>query len=69
MLLGVRVIRRDTPGAVQVVTAKRPYPILWLPRALVEHGDRLRAGQRDLLIDVPDWLVEEKLEELKNPTW
>lgn len=64
MVVLVRVVRRATAGAVNVVLGGRPYPIIWLPRFVIPGGDEIKAGDRDFRIDVPEEWLERKLLEL-----
>ena len=60
MTIRVRVIRRATPSAVQVVLGNWPYRLYWLPRSHVSDGQELRAGERDIVLEISDWIAEQK---------
>lgn len=66
MTVSVRVVRRATPLAVELVTGVRPYPILWFPRSMVSGGHTLTAGDRDVTVQIEDWLFEEKMRQLRE---
>src|SRR3954465_6386812 len=55
MQVAVRVVRRATERAIQVVP-RDSLPFAWLPRSRLPAGDEIAAGDRDLIIEVPDWL-------------
>ena len=57
MTLHILVVRQERPKAVQVIV-KEQLPFLWLPRKLLSRD--LRAGERNVTVDIPDWLWEEK---------
>jgi hypothetical protein len=58
--LRVAVIRRTRPKAVQVILGEYPHQCVWLPRSGIVDGASLRAGERDLLLCVAEWVVRVK---------
>lgn len=61
----IRVVRRATERAVQVVLAEWPFKILWLPRSQIQPSD-LRAGERDIIIKLTRWIAEQKDKEMSE---
>ena len=55
MKIGIRVVRRETQRALQVILSQHPYRIHWLPKSQIMK--ELHAGDRDIEIDVPEWLI------------
>jgi hypothetical protein len=60
------MVRRQTRKALQVFVetapgSPSPLVLLWLPRSVVGDAD---AGQENFTLDVPEWLLEQKMEEI-----
>ena len=58
MDLPIRVVRRATAKGLQVVLDEPPFLIVWLPRRQVRWGENIRQGERDIILEVSDWVVE-----------
>ena len=54
--VAIRIIRRETQAALQVIPLDT-LPFVWLPKSQLEDADNLKAGDRDIVIEVPAWLV------------
>lgn len=52
MNLPIRMIRRATQRAVQVVIDEYPWRIVWVPRRSIEGGKTLVAGERGIILNV-----------------
>lgn len=52
MDIPVKVIRRETQKAIQVVLDEYPYLIIWVPRSALKA--EYRAGERDVCVGVRD---------------
>ncbi len=61
MTLNVLVVRQEREKAVQVIV-KECLPFLWLPVSQLKQD--LRAGDRDIEVEIPDWLWKAKKQEL-----
>lgn len=59
MLLHVAVVRQARERAVQVILADK-LTFWWLPRSQIADGHTLQGGERDVSLEVADWIVEEK---------
>jgi hypothetical protein len=57
MQIPVRVVRRETHKALQIILAEHPYRIYWIPKSQLREA--FRAGDRDIVINVPDWIVQQ----------
>ena len=63
MRVTVLIVRQEREKAVQVICAEC-LPFLWLPRSQIE--TELHAGDRDVVIEVPDWLWNQKINPREN---
>jgi hypothetical protein len=60
MILRIRMVRRVTPKAINVVLGDWPYRVCWLPRFAIRGGDEVEAGQRNIEIALRDDIAEQK---------
>lgn len=63
----IRVVRRSTERAIQVILSEHPYHIVWLPRSAVLDGFILSGGERDIVIYVSDFIYESNIAPTKKP--
>lgn len=54
--LQVRVVRQERSKAFQVILAN--WWIIWVPKSKMGNPDSYRAGQRDVEIEIPEWLAQ-----------
>lgn len=57
MLISIAVVRRETEKALQIILGNRPYRIHWLPKSQLSCVPK--AGDRNLVLNIPDWLVKQ----------
>lgn len=57
MLIEVAVVRRETERALQLILGTRPYRIVWVPKSQIRKPPK--AGERNLSLDVPGWIVDQ----------
>lgn len=64
----IRVVRRSTERAIQVILSEHPYHIVWLPRSAVLDGFMISEGERDIVIFVSEFIYEQNIVPTKKPS-
>lgn len=58
----IKVIRRETKNAFQVIL-ENILIFLWLPKSQITAAEIYWAGQRDVVMEVSEWIMQAKRKE------